>query len=258
MDLLVEQSGSALILTLNRPDKYNAVLNETLRDIACELDRAASSEDIHSVIITGAGKAFCSGGDVSTGTLTETDVDIQEAMDQGINSILKKIEILKIPVIAAVNGITVGAGLGLALGADITIAARSASFFPSFSRMGLSLDGGTSHFFVKRAGMARAKAMCLLGEKISSEEAVSAGLIWKVVEDGDLMETALRTAQTLAERAPIALSLIKDQLAQASSNSLDQALEIESRYIAKAFATEDFQEGLAALQEKRRPEFKGK
>jgi len=258
MDLLVERSGSALVLTLNRPEAFNAILNSMVHDIAEELDRASASEEIRCVIITGAGKAFCSGGDIAGGTLTETEVDIQKTIDEGINSLLLKIEALPIPVVAAVNGIAVGAGLGLALAADITIAARSAIFFPSFSRMGLSLDGGTSHYFVKRAGMARAKAMCLLAEKITSEEAESSGLIWRTVEDSELMAAAHSTAETLSKRAPLALGLIKDQLAKAESTDLAQALALESKYIARSFATEDFKEGLAALQEKRPPKFAGK
>lgn len=256
-DLLVSSTDNIMLITLNRPASYNTITTAMSQEICDLLDRAEADKTTRCIIITGSGKAFCSGGDLANGPLTDRDVDMHDIMENGINKLLKKISASPLPVITAVNGIAVGAGLGLALAADITIAAESAVFFPSFARLGLSLDGGSSYYFVQKAGLGRAKAMCLLADKISSEAAHQSGLVWGVVEDDRLLEEAGRCARKLAERAPLAMALIKDQLQQSVSASLDDCLTREIRYVEKSFATSDFQEGLKAFQEKRKPQFKG-
>jgi enoyl-CoA hydratase/carnithine racemase len=162
------------------------------------------------------------------------------------------------PIVVAVNGPAAGAGVGLALAGDIVIAARSARFILSFVRLGAALDGGTSLFVQAAIGAPRAKAMAMLGESVDASTAERWGLIWKMVDDQDLLREARTLAMRLAEGPPISLALIKRQLETARVASVDDALDAEARAQGRAFQTHDLQEGAAAFREKRPPRFAGR
>jgi len=255
--LLSERRGSVLILTLNNPSKYNALGGSIIADLGAALDEAANDTAMRAIVLTGAGKGFCSGAQFGGDTF-ERGAGIAAGMRRGLNPLIEKMRSLKIPIVVAVNGAAAGAGVGIALAGDVVIAARSARFILSFVRLGAVLDAGTSLFLQRAIGNARARALSLLGEPLDAETAAAWGLIWKVVDDDALPDEALAMAQRLADGPPVALGLIKSQLNSAWSASLAAALDEEASLQAQAFVTEDLREGAAAFVEKRPAKFTGR
>jgi len=255
--LLSERRGPVLILTLNNPAKYNALGGSIIADLGAALDEAANNSAVRAIVLTGAGKGFCSGAQFGGDTF-ERGAGIATGMRRGLNPLIEKMRALKLPIVVAVNGAAAGAGVGIALAGDVVIAARSARFILSFVRLGAVLDGGTSVFLQRAIGNARARALSLLGEPLDGETAAAWGLIWKVVDDEALLEEALAIAQRLADGPPVALALIKRQLNAAWNASLAAALDEEAALQAQAFVTEDLREGAAAFVEKRAPRFTGR
>jgi len=257
-DLLVSVSEGILTIKLNRPTEHNSLSQAMVLEMIDVVTSAEHDPHVRCILITANGSTFCSGGDLNSGPLTDPSADIATLMEEGINRLLITMERSPIPIICAVNGIAVGAGLGLALAGDIVIASRSAELYPSFSRLGISLDGGTSYFFTEGAGLARATAMCLLADRISSAEAHHAGLLWRIFDDDDLENEALNIAGRLAQRAPLALAAIKAQLSDSVGGNLSSCLSREVRDMSRMLKTEDFSEGLQSFQEKRKPRFTGR
>lgn len=208
-------------------------------------------------MITGAGKGFCSGAQFGGDTFAAGD-SIASSMRGTLNPLVEKMRSLSIPIVVAVNGAAAGAGVGIALAGDIVIAARSARFILSFVRLGAALDGGTSLFLQRSIGVARARALALLGEPLAAETAEQWGLIWKVVEDERLLDEAMAVAQKLADGPPISLGLIKGQIESAWNSSLASTLDDEASQQARAFVTEDLREGAAAFVQKRPARFTGR
>jgi 2-(1,2-epoxy-1,2-dihydrophenyl)acetyl-CoA isomerase len=252
-----ERRGSIAILTLNNPERYNALGGSLLNDLNVALDEALGEPRARAVLLTGAGKGFCSGAQFGGDTFGAGE-GIAERMRGSINPVIEKIRNLPIPVVVAVNGAAAGAGVGIALAGDIVIAARSARFILSFVRLGAALDGGTSLFLQRSIGAARARALALLGEPLAAETAAEWGLIWKTVDDSDLLEEAMDIAQKLADGPPVSLGLIKGQIEAAWSSSLASTLDDEASSQARAFVTEDLREGAAAFVEKRPARFTGR
>ena len=255
--VLAERRGAIACLTLNNPAQYNALGGSLLTDLSTALDDAMRQPAARAVLITGAGKGFCSGAQFGGDTFSSGS-SITERMRGSINPVIEKLRNLPIPVVAAVNGPAAGAGVGIALAADIVIAAKSARFILSFARLGAVLDGGTSLFLQRSIGAARARALSLLAEPLAAETAAEWGLIWKSVDDTALMDEALGIAQRLAEGPPVALGMIKHQLEAAWTAPLVDLLETEAANQGKAFATADLREGAAAFVEKRSPRFAGR
>jgi len=255
--VLSEQRGSIAVLTLNNPERYNALGGSLLSDLNVALDAVLGEPRARAVLLTGAGKGFCSGAQFGGDTFGAGE-GIAERMRGSINPVIEKIRNLPIPVIVAMNGAAAGAGVGIALAGDIVIAARSARFILSFVRLGAALDGGTSLFLQRSIGVARARALALLGEPLAAETAAEWGLIWKTVDDSDLLEEAMDIAQKLADGPPVSLGLIKGQIEAAWSSSLASTLDDEASSQARAFVTEDLREGAAAFVEKRPARFTGR
>lgn len=255
--ILIEHSNGVAVLTLNDPASYNAMGGRLLAELGDALDAAGADDQVRAVLLTGAGRGFCSGANLKTGTFSAGE-GIGEEMRVGINPIIEKMRTLAKPVVVAVNGAAAGAGVGLALAGDIVIAARSARFILSFARLGAALDGGTSLFVQAAIGAARARALALLGEPLDAETAERWGLIWKAVDDGELMDEARAIAMRLAAGPPIALALIKGQVESAPGAAVGDILEAEARAQARAFGTQDLREGAAAFVEKRPPRFLGR
>jgi 2-(1,2-epoxy-1,2-dihydrophenyl)acetyl-CoA isomerase len=252
-----ERRGSIAILTLNNPERYNALGGSLLNDLNVALDEALGEPRARAVLLTGAGKGFCSGAQFGGDTFGAGE-GIAERMRGSINPVIEKIRNLPIPVIVAMNGAAAGAGVGIALAGDIVIAARSARFILSFVRLGAALDGGTSLFLQRSIGVARARALALLGEPLAAETAAEWGLIWKTVDDSDLLEEAMDIAQKLADGPPVSLGLIKGQIEAAWNSSLASTLDDEASSQARAFVTEDLREGAAAFVQKRPARFTGR
>ena len=214
--VLTERRGAIAILTLNNPDQYNALGGSLLEELNAALDTVLQEPAARAIVVTGAGKGFCSGAQFGGNTFAAGD-SITARMRGSINPVIEKMRNLPIPIVVAMNGAAAGAGVGIALAGDIVIAARSARFILSFVRLGAALDGGTSLFLQRSIGVARARALALLGEPLAAETAERWGLIWKVVDDGDLLNEALAVAQKLADGPPISLGLIKAQIESAWS-----------------------------------------
>lgn len=255
--VLSERRGSIAILTLNNPERYNALGGSLLNDLNAALDEVLCEPRARAVVLTGAGKGFCSGAQFGGDTFGAGE-GIAERMRGSINPVIEKIRNLPIPVVVAMNGAAAGAGVGIALAGDIVIAARSARFILSFVRLGAALDGGTSLFLQRSIGAARARALALLGEPLAAEMAAQWGLIWKAVDDADLLNEAMAVAQKLADGPPVSLGLIKGQIEAAWNSSLASTLDDEASSQARAFVTEDLREGAAAFVQKRPARFTGR
>ncbi len=255
--VLSERRGSIAILTLNNPERYNALGGSLLNDLNLALDEVLDEPRARAVLLTGAGKGFCSGAQFGGDTFGAGE-GIADRMRGSINPVIEKIRNLPIPVVVAVNGAAAGAGVGIALAGDIVIAARSARFILSFVRLGAALDGGTSLFLQRSIGVARARALALLGEPLAADTAAQWGLIWQAVEDADLLNEAVAVAQKLADGPPVSLGLIKGQIESAWNTSLASTLDDEASSQARAFVTEDLREGAAAFVQKRAARFTGR
>jgi 2-(1,2-epoxy-1,2-dihydrophenyl)acetyl-CoA isomerase len=255
--VISERRGSIAVLTLNNPERYNALGGSLLNDLSAALDQVLAEPRARAVVLTGAGKGLCSGAQFSGDTFGAGE-GIAERMRGSINPVIEKLRNLPIPVVVAMNGAAAGAGVGIALAGDIVIAARSARFILSFVRLGAALDGGTSMFLQRSIGVARARALALLGEPLAAETAADWGLIWKAVDDADLLNEAMAAAQKLADGPPVSLGIIKGQIEAAWNSSLAGTLHDEASSQARAFITEDLREGAAAFVEKRPARFTGR
>jgi 2-(1,2-epoxy-1,2-dihydrophenyl)acetyl-CoA isomerase len=246
-------------ITLNRPDKLNAFNAAMHAELAQALDRTLGDESIRCLLLTGSGRAFCSGQDLTERDLTAgAEPDLGAALDRHYNPLIRRLAEAKVPVIAAVNGVAAGAGANLALACDIVVAARSAGFIQAFCRIGLVPDCGGTWLLPRLAGRSRAAGLALLGDRLSAEQAESWGLIWKVVDDDRLMPESVDLARRLATQPTVALGLIKRALRLAESNDLSAQLDLERDLQRTAGRTQDYREGVAAFKEKRPPKFVGR
>lgn len=255
--VLSERQGSVAILTLNNPAQYNALAGSLLAELGTALDAALETPGIRAVVLTGAGKGFCSGAQLG-GTAFDAGEQVGETIRGELNPLLERMRASPVPIVVAVNGPAAGAGVGIALAGDIVLAARSSYFLLSFVRLGACLDAGTSLFLQRSIGVARARALALLGHPLAAEAAERWGLIWKVVDDADLLEAAMAVARQLADGPPVSIGLIKRQIESAWSSPLALALDNEAAAQASAFTTDDLREGTAAFVQKRLAHFTGR
>lgn len=258
--VLYKAEAGVATLTLNRPDSLNSVNRQVHTDLRQALDRAAGDPDVRCLIITGAGRGFCSGADiVGAASLSASGPpDLAEVLDTTWNPLIRAMRDLPKPIIAAVNGIAAGAGASIALACDLVMAAKSASFIQAFCKIGLIPDAGSTWFLPRHIGRARAAALAMLGDKLPAEQAESWGLIWKTVDDDKLMDEATKLARHLATQPTKAIGLIKKSLQAAETNSLDQQLDLERDLQGELGRTDDFKEGVAAFREKRPAKFTGR
>lgn len=258
-DLIAETKDGLLTLTLNRPEQMNAMSSELIKGLIDAIQDVTANRSARAIMITGAGRGFCSGADLQGNGLADRRDIIEGQMMTGINRLILAIREVPVPVVIALNGAAAGAGCGLALSGDIVIAARSAKLVTAFSRIGAVMDGGMSWSLFHKLGPTRATAMAMLGDKaIDSETAREWGLVWQVVEDENLQDKATELARRLANGPSVALGLIKRQIAFAQDNSIADTLRFEAACQGQVFKTDDFLEGVKAFQEKRPADFKGK
>jgi len=248
--------GSVGKITLDRPDKYNSFIREMALQLQNALDKCAKDKNIRAIYLTGEGKAFCSGQDL-TEALNPHGPGIKKIVEEHYNPIVKKIRSIEKPVVCAVNGVAAGAGANIALACDVVIAASSASFIQAFSKIGLIPDSGGTFFLPRLIGFGKASALMMLGDKVSAADAEKMGMIYKVVDDAKLHEEAFAIAKTLSEMPTRGIGLTKKLLNQSANHSLDQQLDAEGTEQAIAAGTYDFNEGVKAFFEKRKPVFKG-
>lgn len=248
--------GAVVHITLNRPDKYNSFVREMALALQEELRKAAEDAGVRAVMITGAGKAFCAGQDLQE-AIDPNGPELTKIVSEHYNPLIIQIRELPKPVVMAVNGVAAGAGANIALAGDVVVAAESASFIQAFSKIGLIPDSGGTYTLPRLIGLQRASALMMLGDKVTALEALQMGMLYKVVPDEDLASTALQLAQTLAAMPTRALSYTKELLNQTYSNDLKTQLAQEDKYQHQAGHSHDYQEGVQAFLEKRKPVFKG-
>ncbi|MCS6895669.1 MAG: enoyl-CoA hydratase-related protein [Bacteroidia bacterium] len=253
--ILYETRDSVAYITLNRPDRYNAFNEKMSHELLAALREVRKAKAVRTVVIRGAGKAFCSGQDLKD--IIGVERSLGESVEKRYNPLVTAIHELEKPVVASVNGVAAGAGAGLALACDYVIASKSASFVIAFVNVGLSLDTATSFHLVRSIGLKRAFALAALGERVSAETAQSWGLINDVVEDERLEEATHALALRLAGQAPRALAFIKKLLLRSYERSYEEALKYELYYQEIAGRTRDYKEGVQAFVEKRKPNFTG-
>jgi 2-(1,2-epoxy-1,2-dihydrophenyl)acetyl-CoA isomerase len=258
--VLVSLDSGVLTVTLNRPDKLNAFIPEMHELLRAAIDRARDEVEVRVVVLTGAGRAFCSGQDLSQRNVSPgaAPIDLSVSLGSNYNPLVRRMRELPKPVLCALNGTAAGAGANVALACDVVFAARSASIIQSFSRIGLVPDSGGTFFLPRLAGMARAMGLALFAEKVSAEEAERIGLIWKVLDDEQLMPEVTRVARELAAGPTKGYGLIKKALYASGGNTLDAQLDLERDLQREAGFSEDYREGVRAFLEKRKPAFKGK
>ncbi len=249
-------SDGVAFIKMNRPD----VLNSFNRDMALAmqkaLDDAANDQQVRAVLITGEGRAFSAGQDLAEVT-AENGPDIRSIVKEHYNPIILRIRSIDMPVVAAVNGVAAGAGANIALACDITVAARSASFIQAFSKIGLIPDSGGTFTLPRLIGFGKASALMMLGDKVKAEDAEKMGMIYKVEDDEKLLETATQIAKTLAQMPTKGLAYTKEALNNSATNDLQKQLDLEEKLQKQAGSTYDYNEGVNAFLEKRKPVFKG-
>lgn len=258
----VEPQGAVRTLTLNRPQALNSFTTEMHAQLRTALDDAAADAEVRAVVITGAGRGFCAGQDLSDPAIAPDltpgaePKDIGALIESCYRPLALRIRSMPVPVIAAVNGVAAGAGANLALNCDIVIAARSASFIQAFSKIGLIPDCGGTWLLPRLLGRGRALALAMTGDKLSAEQAERFGLIWQCVEDAMLMETSHGLAERLARMPTKALVETRRALDDAGGMDLDQALQREADLQRALGRSHDYLEGAAAFLQKRSPSFK--
>lgn len=263
-NILLETRDGVATLTLNRPTGLNSLNKGLIDDIRGALQTLAKDDAVKCLVVTGAGRGFCAGADLSNsdfndGVTRSVGENISHSMEIGYNPLVRELAGFPKPVVSAVNGVTAGGGVGLALCGDIVIASRSAYFVQVFGpRLGLVPDMGCTWFFPQLLGRARSRALALLGDRLPAEKAAEWGLIWACVDDDKLMAEASALATRLAKGPVKAFAKIKATLDAAAHNSLDEQLELERRMQRDLGDTGDFREGVTAFLTKREPQFKGK
>jgi len=247
-------------LTLNRPERLNSFNVQMHGEIREALASVGRSREVRVLVITGAGRAFCAGQDLSDRTVApgQAGTDLAESIEKHYKPLVLAVRALAVPVIAAVNGVAAGAGANLALACDLVIAARSASFVQAFSRLGLVPDTGGTWLLPRLAGNARAMGLALLGEKLGAAQAAEWGLIWKCVEDAELTAVTDALAGQLAVAPTLGLAKTKQAIYGSWDRSLTAQLDIERDYQGELGRSADYAEGVAAFVGKRTPRFSGK
>lgn len=252
---LLKAEGAVAYIYLNRPEVFNSFNREMALELQGILDQLAQDATVRVIVLTGSGKAFCAGQDLKEVTTPELHPGFRSILEEHYNPIIRKIRNMPKPIVAAVNGVAAGAGANIALACDLVIASSTASFIQAFSKIGLVPDSGGSYFLPRLVGMQRAMALCLLGEKVSAADAASMGMIYKCAEADVFEQEVSRTATQLAELPAKALSLTKNLLQKSWEHSLDEQLQMEAELQIEASDSKDYQEGVAAFIEKRKPNF---
>jgi len=255
--LLVSLDAGVLRLTLNRPDTLNAFTAAMHAGLAAAMARAETEAAVRCVLITGAGRGFCAGQDLSERDMNAADIDMGAGLDTRYNPLVRRMRALRKPIVCAVNGVAAGAGANFALACDIVLAARSASFIQAFVKIGLVPDCGGSYFLPRLAGTQRAMALAMTGDRLSAEDAERWGLIWKCVDDAKLKEESEKLAVQLASGPTRSLGFIKQAMYDSANNDLAAQLDLERDLQREVGKGKDYREGVKAFLEKRKPNFTG-
>lgn len=258
--ILFSIDAGVALLSLNRPEQLNSFNTQMHLEVREALKLTAQTSGVRVLLLTGEGRGFCAGQDLGDRSVApgEAVPDLGESLETFYNPLIRQLRDLPMPVICAVNGVAAGAGANIPLACDLVLAARSASFIQAFCKLGLVPDSGGTWALPRLIGMARAKALALLGNRLSAEQAEQWGLIYQCVDDADLRTEALKLAAHLATQPTYGLGLIKRCLNASASNSLDEQLDLECQLQRLAGRSEDYREGVGAFMQKRPAKFKGR
>ncbi len=258
--IIHERRDGYAIITLNRPDRLNSFNEAQHAALMSAIETCEADETCRAIVLTGAGRGFCAGQDLSDRdpAMLGENPDLGRTLETFYNPLVRKLRSLKMPVICAVNGVAAGAGANIAFACDIVIAARSARFIQAFSKIGLIPDAGGTYWLTRHLGEARAKALALTAEPLSAEDAANWGLIWRTVDDESLMGEVTALAEQFAKGPTHAYSLTKQAIQAASTNSLDEQLDVERALQREAGLSDDYKEGVAAFLQKRPANFTGR
>ncbi len=256
-DAIMERNGDVAILRMNRPERLNALSTDMLATLNAAIDEAGAS-GARALLLTGEGRAFCSGADLQGGAARGGGAaDMGAGLERGVNPLLHRLANAPMPVLCAINGAAVGAGAGLALAGDMAIMGRSAFLLLAFTNVGLVPDAGLSYHLPRLAGSKRAFEMMMLNDRITADRAAEWGLVNRVVDDADLMSEALTLAHRLAAGPSKAFAILRQTVRRSMDGSFSDSLNIERVAQREAGFTADFQEGVRAFSERRKPEFRG-
>jgi 2-(1,2-epoxy-1,2-dihydrophenyl)acetyl-CoA isomerase len=258
--ILYQNADGIARITLNRPERLNSFTTQMHAELRDALARVREDRSTRVLLLTGAGRGFCAGQDLSDRKVQpgSAPVDLGASIEENYKPLVLGLRALPMPVVCAVNGVAAGAGANLALACDIVIAARSAAFIQAFCKIGLVPDSGGTFFLPRFVGTARAMGLALLGDKLHAEQAVQWGLIWQCVDDAELMPTVDRLLEQLAKAPTRGLAAIKRALDASTGNSLEAQLAVERDLQRELGNSEDYREGVAAFLGKRAPTFTGR
>lgn len=254
--VLLEIKNKVAFITLNRPEKFHSFNREMALLLQQILDECEADKEVRCIYLTGSGKAFCAGQDLSEVT-GPNPATFDKILFEHYNPIILRIRNIAKPIVCAVNGVTAGAGVNIALCCDIVVASESASFIQAFSKIGLIPDCGGTYFLPRLIGLQKATALMMLGDKVTAVEAERIGMIYKYFSAETFAEESIKIAETLAQMPTQAFAFTKQALNLSLQNNLEQQLHVEDQLQYKAAHTADYKEGVAAFIEKRTPTFKG-
>ena len=258
--ILYENANGIARITLNRPDRLNSFTAQMHAELRDALARVTGDGDARVLVLTGAGRAFCAGQDLSDRAVAPgaAPVDLGASIEDNYRPLVLSIRNLPLPVVCAVNGVAAGAGANIALACDIVIAAKSASFVQAFSKIGLIPDSGGTYLLPRLVGTARAMGLSVFGDKLPAEQAASWGLIWRCVDDAELPATVDAILKQLASAPTRGLAATKQAIYAAPGNTLEAQLDFERELQRELGTSADYREGVAAFAAKRPPQFVGK
>jgi len=255
--ILLTIENKIAYITLNRPEVFNSFNREMALSLQSMLDDCESNPEVRAIVLTGSGKAFCAGQDLKEVTSPELNPGFKKILEEHYNPIIKRIRSIKKPIIGAINGVAAGAGANIALACDIVVAHEKVNFIQAFSLIGLIPDSAGTYFLPRLIGFQKAQALAMLGDKVSAEEADKMGMIYKVISLENFNSEVQKLALKLANMPTKALGMIKELFNASMTNTLEEQLDMESKYQIEAAQSEDYAEGVAAFIEKRKPNFKG-
>lgn len=255
--ILLNIKNNIAFVTLNRADVFNSFHREMALSLQTILDECEADDSVRAIVLTGAGKAFCAGQDLKEVTSAELNPGFKAILEEHYNPIISRLRNIEKPIIAAVNGVAAGAGANIALACDIVVANENAAFIQAFSKIGLVPDSAGTFFLPRLIGLQKATALMMLGDKVGAKEAVELGMIYKSFPAEQFEEEVNKLAETMANMPTLALGLTKRLLNKSLTNSLEEQLAMESKLQIQAAESHDYNEGVTAFVEKRKPEFRG-